>query len=93
MHVRGGTGRVAHIVQAIEKRDQIVTRALICRRGRHFKDRPIRNAGGFRLSDSWDWVFLVEEFDTPESAPPAPPEKGQPQPKKPPVQKGPKIET
>ncbi|HEY4031775.1 MAG TPA: hypothetical protein VGM25_15635 [Caulobacteraceae bacterium] len=59
----------------------------------------IRNAGGFRQSDSWDWVFLVEEFDTPEgvtpSVPPgkAPPEKGQPQPKKPPVPKGPKIET
>jgi hypothetical protein len=51
----------------------------------------IRNAGGFRLSDSWDWVFLVEEFDTPEGA--APSEKGQPQPKKPPVPSGPKIAT
>ncbi len=29
----------------------------------------IRNAGGFRASDSWDWMFLVEEFDTP-GAPP-----------------------
>jgi hypothetical protein len=53
----------------------------------------IRNAGGFRLSDSWDWVFLVEEFDTPEAASPAPPEKGPPAPKKPPVPKGPKVET
>jgi hypothetical protein len=53
----------------------------------------IRNAGGFRLSDSWDWVFLVEEFDTPEGATPAPPEKGQPQPKKPVAPTGPKIAT
>jgi hypothetical protein len=54
----------------------------------------IRNAGGFRLSDSWDWVFLVEEFDTPEGAAPStPPEKGQPAPKKPVAPKGPKVET
>jgi hypothetical protein len=53
----------------------------------------IRNAGGFRLSDSWDWVFLVEEFDTPEAIRPAPPQKGQPAPTKPPAPKGPKIET
>jgi len=53
----------------------------------------IRNAGGFRLSDSWDWVFLVEEFDTPEGATPAPPDKGQPAPKKPPAPSGPKIAT
>ena len=54
----------------------------------------IRNAGGFRLSDSWDWVFLVEEFDTPEGVQPAPPpEKGEPLPKKPPVPKGPKVAT
>jgi hypothetical protein len=54
----------------------------------------IRNAGGFRLSDSWDWVFLVEEFDAPEGAQPsAPPEKGQPAPKKPPAPKEPKIAT
>jgi hypothetical protein len=54
----------------------------------------IRNAGGFRLSDSWDWVFLVEEFDTPSSSEKqAPPEKGQPAPKKPPAGKGPKIST
>ena len=53
----------------------------------------VRNAGGFRLSDSWDWVFLVEEFDTPEAATPAPPQKGQPAPKKTPAPKGPKIET
>lgn len=54
----------------------------------------IRNAGGFRLSDSWDWVFLVEEFDTPEGVTPSTPsDKGQPQPKKPPAAKGPKIET
>ena len=54
----------------------------------------IRNAGGFRLSDSWDWVFLVEEFDSPQgAAPSAPPEKGQPQPKKPVVPSGPKVAT
>ncbi|MGZ3273417.1 MAG: hypothetical protein ACXU82_20790 [Caulobacteraceae bacterium] len=54
----------------------------------------IRNAGGFRLSDSWDWVFLVEEFDTPDgAAPSAPPEKGQPAPKKPVVPSGPKVAT
>lgn len=53
----------------------------------------IRNAGGFRLSDSWDWVFLVEEFDTPEGVTPAPEEKGQPRPKKPAAPKGPKIAT
>jgi hypothetical protein len=55
----------------------------------------IRNAGGFRLSDSWDWVFLVEEFDTPgggdKAAPP--PGKGQPAPVKPVIPKGPKIAT
>lgn len=54
----------------------------------------IRNAGGFRLSDSWDWVFLVEEFDTPGSAAPAPEDKSKPgEPKRPPAPKGPKIET
>ena len=53
----------------------------------------IRNAGAFRLSDSWDWVFLVEEFDTPEGAAPAPPERGQPAPKKKPAPSGPKIAT
>jgi hypothetical protein len=54
----------------------------------------IRNAGGFRLSDSWDWMFLVEEFDTPESAAPAPDAKGKPaEPKKPAIPKGPKIAT
>jgi hypothetical protein len=54
----------------------------------------IRNAGGFRLSDSWDWMFLVEEFDTPlPSEKAAPPGKGQPQPKKPVVPNGPKIST
>jgi hypothetical protein len=52
----------------------------------------IRNAGGFRLSDSWDWVFLVEEFDTPEGVTPAPEEKGKPgEPKKPAIPKGPKT--
>ena len=33
----------------------------------------IRNAGGFRNAQAWDWVFLVEEFDsanTPKGAPP-----------------------
>ena len=54
----------------------------------------IRNAGGFRLSDSWDWVFLVEEFDTPESAAPAPEGKGKSgEPKTPAIPKGPKIAT
>jgi len=55
----------------------------------------IRNAGGFRLSDSWDWVFLVEEFDSPEGAAPAPEDKGKPgePPKKPVIPKGPKIAT
>jgi hypothetical protein len=53
----------------------------------------IRNAGGFRLSDSWDWVFLVEEFDAPERVNPEAPEKGQPAPPKPAAPKGPKIET
>ena len=54
----------------------------------------IRNAGGFRLSDSWDWVFLVEEFDTPEGARPStPPGKDQPAPKKPVAPKGPKVAT
>jgi hypothetical protein len=52
----------------------------------------VRNAGGFRLSDSWDWVFLVEEYDTPEDAAP-PPDKSKPDAKKPVVPKGPKIET
>lgn len=54
----------------------------------------LRNAGGFRLSDSWDWVFLVEEFDTPEGADKAPPpEKGPPASKKPVIPKGPKVAT
>jgi hypothetical protein len=54
----------------------------------------IRNAGGFRLSDSWDWMFLVEEFDTPDgAAPSAPPENGRPAPRKPVLPKGPKIAT
>jgi hypothetical protein len=55
----------------------------------------VRNAGGFRLSDSWDWVFLVEEYDTPEgagrAAPPA--GKGQPAPRKPVIPKGPRVAT
>ena len=54
----------------------------------------VRNAGGFRLSDSWDWMFLVEEFDTPEGVTPSnPPDKGQPEPKRPPAPRGPKIAT
>lgn len=54
----------------------------------------IRNAGGFRLSDSWDWMFLVEEFEAPSASDKsAPPEKGQPAPKKPVVPQGPKIAT
>lgn len=53
----------------------------------------IRNAGGFRLSDSWDWVFLIEEFDTPGSDKATPEGKGQPAPKRPVIPKGPKVET
>jgi hypothetical protein len=54
----------------------------------------VRNAGGFRLSDSWDWVFLVEEFDTPGRDKAAPEDKGKPgEPRKPVVPKGPKIAT
>ena len=54
----------------------------------------VRNAGGFRLSDSWDWVFLIEEFDTPGGDKAAPPEdKGAPGAKKPVVPRGPKIAT
>ena len=54
----------------------------------------IRNAGGFRLSDSWDWVFLVEEFDTPSPADQnAPPPTGPPEPKRPVAPKGPKVAT
>ena len=54
----------------------------------------VRNAGGFRLSDSWDWVFLVEEFDTPGGDKAAPPEdKGAPGARKPVVPRGPKIAT
>lgn len=54
----------------------------------------VRNAGGFRLSDSWDWVFLIEEFDTPGGEKAAPPEgKGRPGPKTPVIPKGPKVET
>jgi hypothetical protein len=32
----------------------------------------VRNAGGFRLSTEWEWIFLVEEYDTPtgKDAPP-----------------------
>jgi hypothetical protein len=51
----------------------------------------VRNAGGFRLSDSWDWVFLIEEFDTPGGDKAAPGGKGQP--KRPVIPKGPKIDT
>lgn len=55
----------------------------------------VRNAGGFRLSDSWDWVFLVEEFDTPggggKASPPQ--ERGKPAPKAPVIPKGPKLAT
>lgn len=25
----------------------------------------VRNAGGFRQSTDWEWIFLVEEYDTP----------------------------
>lgn len=38
----------------------------------------IRNAGGFRGAAEWDWIFLVEEYDTPSGAKDAPPEKGKP---------------
>jgi hypothetical protein len=52
----------------------------------------VRNAGGFRLSDSWDWMFLVEEFDKPGGAPesaPVPAPKAKPGPKE--IPPGPKT--
>jgi hypothetical protein len=50
----------------------------------------VRNAGGFRNSDSWAWMFLVEEYDSPDGKP-AP---GQPAPKgKPAIPPGPKTLT
>jgi hypothetical protein len=52
----------------------------------------IRNAGGFRMSDSWDWVFLVEEFDTPGGGDKAAPE-GKPGSKRPVIPPGPKTAT
>ena len=51
----------------------------------------VRNAGGFRNSDSWAWMFLVEEYDTPggaKAAPAQPPGKG-----KLVIPPGPKTET
>ena len=39
----------------------------------------LRNAGGFRGSDAWEWMFLVEEFDggaASKTPPPAPGKKG-----------------
>ena len=53
----------------------------------------IRNAGGFRLSDSWDWVFLVEEFDTPGGDKAAPDDKAKPGAKKLVIPPGPKVAT
>lgn len=50
----------------------------------------VRNAGGFRNSDSWAWMFLVEEYDTPggkQGVTPLPPA-GQ---KKPVIPPGPKT--
>ena len=53
----------------------------------------VRNAGGFRNSDSWAWMFLVEEYDTPGGAKPET-KPGQPAPKgKPVIPPGPKTET
>lgn len=50
----------------------------------------VRNAGGFRNSDSWAWMFLVEEYDSP-GGKPAP---GQPAPKgRPAIPPGPKTLT
>jgi protein involved in polysaccharide export with SLBB domain len=46
----------------------------------------LRNAGGFRNAAAWDWVFLVEEFQSP-NTPKAPPGK------RPVIPPGPKIET
>lgn len=49
----------------------------------------LRNAGGFRTELGWEWVFLVEEFEGPNGAPPpngAPAKPGAPQ------GAGPKIE-
>ena len=51
----------------------------------------IRNAGAFRLSDSWDWVFLVEEFDTPSGD--KTPLEGKPGAKTPVIPPGPKTPT
>ncbi len=51
----------------------------------------IRNAGAFRLSDSWDWVFLVEEFDTPGRDRTTP--EGKPGAKTPVIPPGPKTAT
>ena len=55
----------------------------------------VRNAGGFRLSDSWDWVFLVEEFDSPGGGgdKTAPDDKTKPGAKKPVIPPGPKTAT
>ena len=53
----------------------------------------VRNAGGFRLSDSWDWVFLVEEFDTPGADKSAPDDKAKPGARKPAIPPGPKVAT
>jgi hypothetical protein len=47
----------------------------------------VRNAGGFRLSDSWDWVFLIEEFDSPGG------DKAAPGARKPVIPPGPKVAT
>ena len=52
----------------------------------------VRNAGGFRLSTEWEWIFLVEEFDTPVGKD-APPKDGKPGAKKVVIPPGPKVET
>jgi hypothetical protein len=53
----------------------------------------VRNAGGFRLSTEWEWIFLVEEYDAP-TGKDAPPKEGKPGAKKKfEVPPGPKIAT
>ena len=51
----------------------------------------LRNAGGFRTEQGWDWVFLVEEFEGPKDA--AKPGDKPETPKLQAVPTGPKIKT
>jgi len=51
----------------------------------------VRNAGGFRLSTDWDWIFLVEEYDTPAGKDAPPKEAKPPAGKKFEIPPGPKV--